>query len=263
MSTVLEYRDVTFRRDFNNILKGVNWTVKKGEKWALLGQNGSGKSTLLSMVMAYTWPTSGEVDVLGKTFGKANWSPIKKRIGFVSSTLGQFQTSLNVEKVIDIVRSGNLNTIGLYEEVSQEDEKKAQQLMEQFHLNPLKNQLFYTLSEGERRKVLIARSFMIDSDLLILDEPCANLDLKAREELLYALNTLCKNSEKTIIFVTHSVEEIVPQTTHVALLHEGKILKAGEKKEVVTDENLSLAFQTDLNVHFIDERPWIIVKNHF
>ena len=242
-------------------MKGIDWHINKGENWVLLGLNGSGKSTLLGMIPAYIFPTSGEVRVFGHKFGNYSWKKIKNRVGFVSSTLNNFSSTLNGEKLEDIVISGKFNSIGIYDEVTDEDREKADKIIEDFKISYIKNNRFGTLSQGEQRRTLLARAFMNEPDLLILDEPCSGLDIKSREYFLSVLEENSKKENSTpFIYVTHQIEEIIPSVTHVALLNNGKIMAQGKKKEILTETLLSEMFGMNVRVEWENERPWLIIR---
>ena len=246
MEEILHYENITFRREGREILKGVDWHINKGENWALLGLNGSGKSTLVGMIPAYTFPTSGEV---------------RDRVGFVSSTLNNFLSTLNSQKLKDIVISGKFNSIGIYQEVTDEDRKKAEKIIEDFGITYIKDKYFAILSQGEQRRTLLARAFMNEPDLLILDEPCSGLDVKSREYLLSVLEKNSKNENAIpFIYVTHQIEEVIPAITHVTLLKDGKVFAKGRKKDILTDEVLSEMFEMPVKVVWENDRPWLIVK---
>ena len=258
MEKILSYKNVSFRRDGREILKNINWEIKKDENWALLGLNGSGKSTLLSMIPAYTFATSGEVSVFEKKFGTCIWAEVKEKVGFVSSSLNTFSDSLNNQTLNNIVLSGKYNSIGIYQEITQKDREKANNIIKDFKLSHLKLNKYITLSQGEQRKTLLARAFMNEPSLLILDEPCSGLDIRAREIFLKTLEE--SKSDTPFIYVTHQIEEIIPSITHVAILDNGEIVSQGNKFEVLTEENLSKLYGIDLKIEWSNDRPWLIVK---
>ena len=258
MEKILSYKNVSFRRDGREILKNINWKIKKGENWALLGLNGSGKSTLLSMIPAYTFATSGEVSVFEKKFGTCIWAEVKEKVGFVSSSLNTFSDSLNNQTLNNIVLSGKYNSIGIYQEITQKDREKANNIIKDFKLSHLKLNKYITLSQGEQRKTLLARAFMNEPSLLILDEPCSGLDIRAREMFLKTLEE--SKSKIPFIYVTHQIEEIIPSITHVAILDNGEIVSQGNKFKVLTEENLSKLYGIDLKIEWSNNRPWLIVK---
>ena len=258
MEKILSYKNVSFRRDGREILKNISWEIKKSENWALLGLNGSGKSTLLSMIPAYTFATSGEVSVFEKKFGTCVWAEVKEKVGFVSSSLNTFSDSLNNQTLNNIVLSGKYNSIGIYQEITQKDREKANNIIKDFKLSHLKLNKYITLSQGEQRKTLLARAFMNEPSLLILDEPCSGLDIRAREMFLKTLEE--NKSDIPFIYVTHQIEEIISSIIHVAILDNGEIVSQGNKFEVLTEENLSKLYGIDLKIEWSNNRPWLIVK---
>lgn len=253
---VLAFDNITFRRDGREILKGVNWTINEGEKWVLLGLNGSGKSTLLGMVPVFTHPTSGELRVFGKIFGKYPWEKIKSKVGFVSSTMYSFYNTLNYYSLEEIVISGKYSTIGIYQDLEPEDYIMARKLIKDFNLDYLKNGTFLNQSQGEQRRTLIARAFMNNPDLMILDEPCASLDLKSREYLLKTLNDKYEKTNNPLVYVTHSIEEIFPAITHVAIMESGKIIYKGMKEEIISEDILSEVYNCKIKLDWESNRPW-------
>lgn len=260
MEKILSYKNVSFKRDGREILKNINWEIKEGENWALIGLNGSGKSTLLSMIPAYTFATKGEVSVFNKKFGTCVWAEIKEKVGFVSSTLNNFSDRLNTQTLSDVVLSGKYNSIGIYQEITQQDREEANKIIDDFKLTQLKTNKFSTLSQGEQRKTLLARAFMNKPELLILDEPCSGLDIRAREIFLKSLEENFKNKNMPFIYVTHQIEEIISSVTHVAILDKGEIVAQGNKFEVLTEENLSKLFDIDLKIEWSNGRPWLLVR---
>lgn len=260
MKEILNYKNITFKRDGRKILKDINWKVCESENWALLGLNGSGKSTILSMIPAYTFATSGELSVFGKTFGSCVWNDVKTKVGFVSSTLNNFSDRLNTQTLSDVVLSGKYNSIGIYQEITQQDREEANKIIDDFKLTQLKTNKFSTLSQGEQRKTLLARAFMNKPELLILDEPCSGLDIRAREIFLKSLEENFKNKNMPFIYVTHQIEEIISSVTHVAILDKGEIVAQGNKFEVLTEENLSKLFDIDLKIEWSNDRPFLLIK---
>ena len=228
---ILHYENITFRREGREILKGVDWHINKGENWALLGLNGSGKSTLLGMIPAYNFPTSGEVRVFGHKFGNYAWTKIRDRVGFVSSTLNNFLSTLNSQKLKDIVISGKFSSIGIYQEVTDEDRKKAEKIIEDFGITYIKDKYFATLSQGEQRRTLLARAFMNEPDLLILDEPFSGFD-PVNANLIKDQILDLKAQGTTIILSTHRMESVGELCDSVALVHQSRKVLDGRISEV-------------------------------
>ncbi|MEC5186561.1 iron complex transport system ATP-binding protein [Geobacillus thermodenitrificans] len=259
MTSIIRMNDVSWVRGERTILHGANWEVKEGEQWAILGLNGSGKTSLLNIVTGYQYPTRGEVEVLGYRFGQVSLPELRRQIGFVSSSLDQFHETLQAETVEDIIVSGKFATIGLYDAVTDDDRSMAESFIESFRLEALKGKRYATLSQGEKRKTLIARALMANPKLLILDEPTVGLDLLAREEMLSLIEQIIARPCH-VLYVTHYIEEIVESITHVLLLQDGRIAAAGRKEDVLTDERLSEAFRLHIRVHWENGRPWVSVR---
>ncbi|PIC70500.1 molybdenum ABC transporter ATP-binding protein [Sporosarcina sp. P16b] len=253
---IVKVKDVQFNRDDNQILQGITWEIEQGQQWGMLGLNGSGKTSLLSIISTYEIPSSGEVEVLGKQFGSAYLPELRKKIGFVSSSLEKFSDYFWNESIERIIISGKYASFGIYDEIKAEDWIRADYLVKDFRLNHVKGKKFRLLSEGEKRRVLIARALMGDPELLILDEPCSGLDVLAREQFLDSLEIAAKQNVH-LVYVTHHIEELVPEITHVLLLKEGKVVANGPKKEVLTDELLSETFQVPVTIEWHAERPYI------
>lgn len=260
MEKILSFKDVTWRRSGQDILSNINWEINRQEHWAVLGLNGSGKTSLLNIVTGYQFPTTGQVEVLGCTFGRTNLPELRKKIGFVSSSFDRFSPTLNFQTIEEIVLSGKFASVGLYEEVSVADVEKAEFLISSLRLEYLKGKTFHLLSQGEKRRVLIARALMSTPEILILDEPCSGLDILSREEVLAIMKDITTNNQCHLIYVTHHIEELVEEITHVLLLQNGKMIASGPKHDIITDMYLSKAFSTSVNVRWQGNRPWLSIS---
>ncbi len=262
---IIRMRNVTWIRGEKTILNEIDWTVRPGEHWALLGLNGSGKTSLLQIINGYQWPTRGEIAVLGKTFGRVDLRDLRKQIGWVSTSMSnRFQADAPAEKALDVVISGKYASIGLWEAVDHRDREQAMDMLRRFSAEHLADSPFQTLSQGERQRVLIARAFMAQPSLLILDEPCTGLDVRAREGLLNSLSQAQEANANggdsiSIVYVTHHVEEILPFISHVLILDEGHIVAQGPKREVLTDAVLSSAFHVPVKTSWQSDRLWLSV----
>ncbi len=248
MSRVLDFSDVSVVRDRNPILSGITWAVDSAERWVILGPNGAGKTTLLQLAAAQIHPTSGTVRVLDDTLGSTDVFELRPRIGFASTALAR-KVPRN-EKVLDVVLTAAYSVTGRWNESYDEiDSRRAQRVLAEWKLSDLEARRFGDLSDGEQKRVQIARSVMTDPELLLLDEPAASLDLGAREELLQLLGGYASaKAAPAIVMVTHHVEEIPVGFTHALLLANGAIEASGLINEVVTAENLSAAFGLTLAV---------------
>jgi iron complex transport system ATP-binding protein len=248
MSGVLELSDLTVIRDGNNILDSVSWTVQPDQRWVILGPNGAGKTTLLQIASASMHPTSGTAEILGEKLGKTDVFELRPRIGFASTALGRRIPA--TEAVIDAVMTAAYSVTGRWnEEYDDIDVRRARRVLAEWKLDHLEKRVFGTLSDGEQKRVQIARAVMTDPELLLLDEPAASLDLGAREELLQLLGAYASAPESpAMVMVTHHVEEIAPGFTHALLLADGAVQVSGPIAEVITGENLSDVFGLEIVV---------------
>jgi iron complex transport system ATP-binding protein len=241
-STVLQFRDVSVVRDGNPILDSVTWSVDSDERWVILGPNGAGKTTLLQIAAAAMHPTKGTADVLQESLGKVDVFELRPMIGFASTAMAR-KIPRN-ETVLDVVLTAAYSVTGRWNEEYEEiDLRRAQRVLSEWGLEGFAGRRFGSLSDGEQKRVQIARSVMTDPELLLLDEPAASLDLGAREELVSLLGGYAQApSTPAMIMVTHHVEEIPIGFTHVLLMADGGAVAAGPLRETLTAENLTATF---------------------
>lgn len=251
---VIHLSGVGVRRGGNKLLADLDWAVELDERWVVLGPNGAGKTTLLRLAAAELHPTTGTVDVLGERLGRVNVFDLRTRIGFTSAAVhGRVPPQ---ERVRDVVVSAGYAVLGRWRETYDSmDTDRADELLATLGISQLAERTFGTLSEGERKRALIARSLMTDPELLLLDEPAAGLDLGGREDLVARLSALALDPDApAMVLVTHHVEEIPPGFTHALLLSHGRTVASGLIDDVLTSENLSEAFEQDLLLQRFGDR---------
>lgn len=258
-----EFRGVSYVGDGGKkILQSIDWTLRAGEHWAILGPNGSGKTTLLKLACGYLWPNSGgEIYRRGKTL--LNLRELRKSIGWVTSTLPAEIPAR--EKVIRTVVSGKFAQIGLLEgfggEPTKADYRLAERFLAEMGCAHLRDQDFGTLSQGEQQMVLIARARMTKPYLIILDEPCAGMDPGARENFLRMLRRIGRQKVMpALIFVTHHVEEILPLFRKTLVLRDGKVLYAGTSRRVLTPTLLQELYGAPLKIVKRKGRYWPVSR---
>ena len=212
----------------------------------IIGPNGAGKTTLLQVVSAQIHPTAGVAGLLGEVLGTVDVFELRPRIGLTSASLAE--RIPRGERVHDVVVSASYAVLGRWREAYDElDHERATELLVQLRIDHLANRTFGTLSEGERKRVQIARALMTDPELLLLDEPAAGLDLAGREALVRTLGELAQDPyAPASVLVTHHVEEIPTGVTHAMLMKQGEVVAAGPLAEALTAENLTTAFDLDL-----------------
>ncbi len=239
----------------NRVLKSLSWTMNEGENWAVVGNNGSGKTTLMKLIFGEIIPVYG-----GQVhwFGKREHTPlleVRKNLGYVSA---EYQNNYDRPAVgWEVVASGFFSSIGLHAVVSPEQKQSAIKAMAHLGIEYLGNTSFCQMSYGEARRVLLARALVHRTKLLILDEPCAGLDIPTRESFLTTLEKLSKKGTR-MIYVTHRIEEIMPCITHVLFLKEGQILAQGRKDEIMKSEILSLVLGCSISVEKNSDRYWLL-----
>lgn len=248
MASVLELHDVSFVRGGNRILDQLSWTVDEADRWVILGPNGAGKSTILQIAAATAHPTSGTAHVLGERVGGVDVFELRTRIGLAATGLARQIPA--TECVGDVVLTAAYAVTGRWRERYESfDLERAAEVMDAWDLTGLSTRTFGTLSDGERKRVQIARAVMTDPELMLLDEPAGSLDLGARESLLQSLEEYASSPlAPAIIMVTHHVEEIPPGFTHGMLLREGRVVAAGPLEDVLTDAHLTETFGLPLEI---------------
>ncbi|MFW2388947.1 MAG: ABC transporter ATP-binding protein [Polyangiales bacterium] len=256
MDSVLDLHIEMFTRDSVDILRDIRWRILPGEHWAVLGANGAGKSTLLSIVAGYEWPSSGQVAVLGETYGQCDMRALKERIGWVSSALFEWLPARQSAR--QVAATGIHATIGNWHELSAQDLIRADDALRSIGGYAFRNKRYGVLSQGEKQRVMIARALVTRPDLLILDEPCAGLDPGARERLISDVDRLCAQEDgPTLILVSHHVEEIPSHATHALLLKEGGALASGPLDDVLTDDLLTELYEYPCRIRAADGRYWL------
>jgi len=251
---VLRLRGVGVRRDASMLLRNVDWTAHEDERWIIIGPNGAGKTTMLQVAASLLFPTEGTVEILGEKLGDVNVFDLRPRIGLASAALAERVPP--GEKVIDLVLTASYAIVGRWkEEYESADVTRAVELLDALGCAHLIRRRFGTLSEGERKRVQIARALMPDPELLLLDEPAAGLDLGGREDLVQRLSQLALNPKAPMmVLVTHHVEEVPAGFTHAMLLRRGSVLAAGLMDEVFTARNLSRCFGLPLEIEYRKNR---------
>jgi iron complex transport system ATP-binding protein len=255
----ISLEDVSFVRSQRLILDRIFWDIQRGNHWVVLGANGSGKTTLLQLLAGYLWPTRGNITVLGEEFGRTDIRELRKKIGWVGSFLeAQIPSSMSP---LDLIVSGKYASIGIFENPKEEDYHHGLDLARQLKCSEILDLPYGVLSQGEKQRLLIARGLIHKPQLLVLDEPCAGLDLVAREQLLDTLEHLGRSAGgPTMIFVTHHLQEIMPTFTHAFLLRQGSCLAMGQKREILRSELLSQAFGIQVQVTEEGKRYWSRIK---
>lgn len=246
MPSVVSFSDVSFVRNGKRILDHIEWAVAEEDRWVVLGPNGAGKTSILQIAAAQNYPSTGTAGILDETLGRVDVFELRPRIGYASTAMARRLPA--DESVLDVVMTAAYSVTGRWNEsYDAVDERRARRVLAEWRLDHLADRTFGTLSDGEQKRVQIARAIMTDPELLLLDEPAASLDLGAREELVALLSGFAKDpASPAIVMVTHHVEEIPDGFTHALLLRDGKAVAAGPLAEALTEQSLSETFGLDI-----------------
>ncbi len=250
MSTVVNLQNVSVKRSGREILQSVSMTINSSERWVIIGPNGAGKTTLLRVCAAQIQPSSGNAEILGHKIGAVNVFELRTRIGFASSAMA-YQIP-NSERVLDAVMTASYGVVGRWNEDYEDlDERRARRVLAEWALGGYEDRPFGTLSDGERKRVQIARAVMTDPELLLLDEPVASLDPGAREQTIKLLAGYAASPmAPAMAMVTHHLEEIPAGFTHALILQDGEVVARGELHSTLTSAAISEAFRYPLRVEF-------------
>lgn len=253
---MIDLVDVSRRIDGSTVLRNLDWTVRSGEHWVVLGPNGSGKTTAARLASLRLHPTSGVVRVLGVELGRADIRPLLGRVGYAAASLAdQLRPSLSAMDVVMTAKHGALEP--WWHDYDDADRENARERLRRIGIESLAEQSFGTCSSGEKQRILIARALMTEPDLLILDEPTAALDLAGREQFVATLDRLASTPDAApMVLITHHVDEIPSSFTHCLLMADGTSLHAGPIDEVMTSVNLSETFGLVLDLDRRDGR-WV------
>lgn len=240
-NSVLRVRDAAFVRGGRVILQDITWSVGHGEHWAVLGPNGCGKTSLINLITGYEPATGGAIQIGDDQFGNSDWREVRKRVGLVTNTLVTFLEA--GEPVLNVIASGRDAKLNLWKAPPPLWRRQAATLLEAVGCTHLRDNLWGTLSQGEKQKILICRALMARFSVLILDEPCAGLDPVARAHFLDWMTELSTWPESpSLVMVTHHVEEILPCISHVLLLRAGRVFAAGPKHQIMSSANLTATY---------------------
>lgn len=260
MDALIALENVEVTRDGMRILGPLDWRLLPGERWVVLGPNGAGKTTFLQLIAALVHPTNGRVQILGEELGRTDIFELRPRIGFVSSAMNQLLEA--DETVIDIVLTAAYAMTGRWlEEYDLWDESRASALLTLFGVRELRERRYGTLSEGEKKRVQIARALMTNPEVLLLDEPAAALDLGGREDILGRIaNYLEGESAPASVIVTHHIEEIPAGTTHVLFLKEAQLAFSGRIAEILNEVNIEKVFGLAVSLSFDGQRYFAVAR---
>jgi len=237
MSAILEIENLSVRRGGKTILGPLNWQVLEGQRWVVLGPNGAGKTTLLQVCSSLIHPTSGSIKILGEQLGKVDVFELRTRIGLTSSALVE-QLPAD-ELVIDVVLTAAYAMLGRWQEkYDLWDESRAMALLTALGVRELGDRNFGSLSEGEKKRVQIARALMADPELLLLDEPLEGLAPIIVQELLRAIARITRDEGLSAIIVEQHPQAILAISHQAVVLDQGRVIHTGPADELLNQSAL-------------------------
>jgi iron complex transport system ATP-binding protein len=245
---VLDLRGVGLTLDESRVLDGVDWSVRPNEHWVVVGANGAGKTSLLRIASLYLHPSDGEVWCLGQQLGRCDLRAVRRRTALSSPAMAaKLEPTMTAVEVVMTARNGALAP--WWHRYDDEERVFACGLLKQFGVDRFANRGFATLSAGERQKVLLARTLVLDPAIIYLDEPTSGLDIGAREQVLADLSAFARSAVgPATVVVTHHVEEIPSAYTHALVLRDGRVLAQGPIDQTLTSETLSECYRVGLQV---------------
>lgn len=256
---IIDFENIHVSYDVKPVLENINLQINEGEHWVILGANGSGKSTLIKLLSNDLYPNT-KYPFKKLIFGKDRWSifELKKNLGIITNDLhNYFEVHGNFLTAYEVVLSGYFSSIGVFkhQDFTEEQHQKALEVLEFLDILEIKNKKVHQMSTGQLRRCIIGRALIHEPKAFILDEPTVGLDIKAQNSFLKLIQKLSKRS--SIILVTHHIEEVFKEISHVALMYEKTIYLQGEKEDILTSKNLSTIFEADIKLENFNNRYYI------
>lgn len=251
---LLSLQHIYAERDGTAILTDVSWEVRPGESWVIFGPNGAGKTSLLNILQGYLWPTRGKVQVFGGTLGDGvDVRAMREEIPVVSESVRRL---INDQLTgLEVIITGQRGHLNIFDPISPNEIHDAAEMARRTGVTELLEKSFSVMSTGERQRILITRALMARPRILVLDEPCAGLDLAGREWVLQLMQATSDLPETpSLLLTTHHVEEISDVFTHALLIKDGRAYAAGPLEEVFSSENLSGLFDLPLEINRTGDR---------
>ena len=256
---ILDFENIYVSYDVKPVLENINLKIKEGEHWVILGANGSGKSTLIKLISNDLYPNT-KYPFKKEIFKQNRWSifELKKNLGIITNDLhNYFEKQGKFLTAYEVILSGYFSTIGVFkhQDFTQVQHQKALEVLEFLEILEIKDKRVSAMSTGQLRRCIIGRALIHEPKAFILDEPTVGLDIKAQNSFIKFLQKLSKKA--SIILVTHHLEEIFPEISHVALVYKKTIFKQGEKNSILNSKNLSEVFEIDINLEEEQGRYYI------
>lgn len=258
---LIEIKNCDVYLESKKVLNNFCLDVFEGEHLAIIGPNGSGKSTLIRLLMRDLYPAfnkNSKAEILGED--SQNIFELRHEIALISLKIGEELLTAAPLNIFDAVASSFTASYGFHfeQKINQKQIDQTNEILKKLDLFEIKNQLIHQLSTGQLRRVLIARAMVLKPKIILLDEPTSGLDISAAYKFLEFLKKIL--NETTIILVTHHLEEILPQISKTLLIKDGEVFKYGEKKEILTEKNLSELFEEQITLNISKENIYSMLR---
>lgn len=244
MKKIIEIENISLSYREKKVIEDLSLSFETGEFCALLGPNGAGKSTLLKSLIGFLKPSEGMIKIAGKSLKNWPQPELAKVVSLIPQDF-QMQFDYNVE---DIVMMGRFPYLGYWQKYSAEDRKIVAEILEQLDLTGMKDDLYSQLSGGERRRVSIARALAQKTEILLMDEAFANLDINHQLEIMQLLSQINKEQGKLIILVSHNINLSSDYCQRIIMMKKGKVVADGKPSEIITQQNLEKVYNAKLEI---------------
>ena len=240
----LEVRNLSYLLEGRKILDNLSFKVNSGEIVGIIGPNGAGKTTLLKSINGIVETNFGEIRFNGKNIREYEKKELARHISLMNQN-----TNIGFDfPCIDIVVLGRYPYLKRFQEYGKEDREKAEEYMRRTNTLKFRDRMITELSGGERQRVLFAKTLTQESDLILLDEPTASLDMKYEEEIFSIVSKL-REENRSVIAIIHNLRVAIKYCTRLILISNGKIIEDGSPKEVITEKNLRDIFGVESRVY--------------
>lgn len=254
---MIKINNLSWKYEDIEILKNINIEIEKGKFHTILGQNGSGKTTFIKNIVGLLENKASEIYIDGKNLRDYTKKEISRKISLVSQQ-EELNFNFTVEEVVSMGRNPYIEFLKTETEKDRDIIKKA---LEVTNTEYLKNRYITELSGGEKQRVILARAIAQDTEILILDEPTSNIDIKNQVELLDTIKKLQLEKKITIIAVFHDINIGIRYSDNIIFLKNGSVYKSGSTIDIITEENIKEVYDIEMEIIKVDDkRSFLIPK---
>lgn len=255
MDNVFDIKGLTFSYSTNEVIKGLDLSIKQGKVTTLIGANGCGKSTLFNLITKNLRPNSGEIRLEGKDIFQVKLKDFARQVAIVH----QYNTApadISVEKLVAFGRTP-YHGFGSPSN-SEEDEEKIKRALEITNTEKLKDKAVAQLSGGQKQRVWIAMALAQDTKILFLDEPTTYLDIRYQLQILKLVRKLNEEYGMTVIMVLHDINQSLYYSDEIVAMKDGRITAQGKPEEIITSELIKNVYDVELGISAVNGKPFVL-----